>query len=92
MILAFGALFDFPVVLLGLIRLGVVNVETLARARRVVVVLILLASAVLTPSPDPVSMLLLAVPLLVFFEATLAIARSLGRGDRRSLTQPPENS
>lgn len=76
MLLAFGLLFDFPVVMLGLIRLGVLRAEAVAKARRIVVVLIFIAAAILTPSPDPVSQLLLALPLIVLFEISLVIART----------------
>jgi len=75
MVLALGLLFDFPVVIWGLIRLGVVKSETFAKARKVIIVGIFIAAAVLTPSPDPVSQLLLAVPLLILFEVSLAVAR-----------------
>jgi len=74
MILAFGVLFDFPIAIVGLVRLGVLQTARLKRGRRTVIVLILIASAVLTPSPDPVSQLLLAVPLLFLFELSLLVA------------------
>jgi sec-independent protein translocase protein TatC len=74
MILAFGVLFDFPIAIVGLVRLGVLQTARLKRGRRAVIVLILIASAVLTPSPDPVSQLLLAVPLLFLFEVSLFVA------------------
>lgn len=74
MILTFGVLFDFPIAIVGLVRLGVLQTVRLKRSRRTVVVLILIASAVLTPSPDPVSQMLLAVPLLFLFEISLLVA------------------
>lgn len=75
MLLAFGILFDFPVVLIGLVHLGVVRSKVLAKSRKIIMVLIFVAAAVLTPSPDPVSQILLALPLAVLFEASLALAR-----------------
>ncbi len=74
MLLAFGVLFDFPVVVIGLVRLGVVKTAGLKKARRLVIVLIFAAAAILTPSPDPVSQLLLAFPLVFLFEISLWIA------------------
>ena len=74
MILAFGVFFDFPVVLVGLVRLGVVRTQTLARARRSMIVFIFIAAAVLTPSPDPLSQILLAVPMVGLFEISLWVA------------------
>jgi len=77
MILACGILFDFPVVIVGLVRLGVVKTKTLAKARKMLIVAIFILSAILTPSPDPVSQLLLALPLWTLFEISLFIAKWL---------------
>ena len=83
MIVAFGLLFDFPVLILGLVRLGVVGSRDLAKARRLMIVCIFIAAAVLTPSPDPLSQLLLAFPLIFLFEVSLAIARGMESGRSR---------
>jgi len=74
LILAFGLLFDFPVVLIGLIRLGTVSTNSLARARKVVIVFIFITAAILTP-PDPVSQALLALPLIILYEISLVAGR-----------------
>ena len=75
LILAFGAMFQAPLVALVAVRLGIVAPETLAHARPYVVVAILVLAAVLTP-PDVVSQILLALPSWLLFELGLAIARS----------------
>lgn len=77
MIVASGLVFDLPVILVGLVQLGVVRVRTLQRSRKAMVVLILILAAVLTPTPDPVSQVALAVPILILFEVSLLIARRL---------------
>ena len=74
LVLAFGTMFQAPLVALGAVRLGLVAPDTLARARPYVVVGILLLAAILTP-PDVVSQLLLAVPSWLLFELGLVIAR-----------------
>ena len=74
MLLAFGILFDFPVILIGLVKLGVVSSKTLAKSRRIAVVFIFIAAAILTPSPDPFSQCLLAFPLILLFEISLFIS------------------
>jgi sec-independent protein translocase protein TatC len=71
-ILAFGISFLLPVLLLLLNRAGIVSRAQLARARRYVIVLAFAVAAVLTP-PDPMSQLLLAIPLILLFEGSLAI-------------------
>ncbi|MBI3312765.1 MAG: twin-arginine translocase subunit TatC [Candidatus Omnitrophica bacterium] len=74
-LIAFGVLFDFPVFIVGLVRLGVVKTKTLVKARKAFIVIIFVLSALLTPSPDPVSQLLLALPLMLLFEISLWISR-----------------
>ena len=73
-ILAFGASFLLPVLLLLLNRAGIVSRAQLAGARRYVVVAIFILSAVITP-PDVISQLLLATPLILLFEGSLLIMR-----------------
>lgn len=85
MMLAFGILFIFPVIQLGLVRLGLVSTATLSRSRRIIIVLIFIAAAVLTPSPDPFSQLLLAIPLWGLFEISLLAARSIEKGRNPAL-------
>ncbi|MDP3920108.1 MAG: twin-arginine translocase subunit TatC [Candidatus Omnitrophota bacterium] len=79
MIIAFGVLFDFPVFIIGVVRLGITDSSTLRKARKTIIVIIFIAAAILTPSPDPISQLLLAVPLLVLFEVSLFIAKCIER-------------
>ena len=88
MILIFGVLFNFPVVIFGLVRLGVVNPDALSRARRGVIVFLFVLAAVLTPSPDPVSQILLALPLVLLFEISLAISRRVFPGGRPRIDKP----
>lgn len=73
-ILAFGASFLLPVLMLLLNRAGLVTREQLVAARRYVVVAIFIVAAVITP-PDVVSQFLLATPLLILFEGTLLLMR-----------------
>ena len=79
-ILAFGISFLLPVLLLLLNRAGVVSRAQLAGARRYVIVGIVALAAIITP-PDPASQLLLAAPLLLLFEGSLAIMRITERKD-----------
>jgi len=74
MLVAFGAAFQLPLVLLFLMRTGLVTRAYLARNRRMVVVIVLIAAAVFTP-PDIVSMFVMAVPLYALFEIALGIER-----------------
>lgn len=72
---SFGLAFVTPVVLVGLVKLRVLSVKNLKSARRYVVVGIFILAAIITPTPDPLSQCLLAIPLIVLFEASIWIAR-----------------
>lgn len=74
-ILSCGIIFDFPIMLMGLIKLGVVRLETLQSSRKIIIVLIFVLAAILTPSPDPVTQLFLAIPLLALFELSVIMSR-----------------
>ncbi|MBI1403437.1 MAG: twin-arginine translocase subunit TatC [Porphyrobacter sp.] len=73
-ILAFGITFLLPVLLLLLHRAGIITRAQMAGARRYVIVGIFALSAVVTP-PDPGSQVILALPLLLLFEASLLMMR-----------------
>ncbi len=74
---AFGVTFEVPVAVIVLVRAGVVSVQTLKAARPYVIVGAFIVAAVFTP-PDVLSQIMLAVPLIVLFEAGLFIAGFLG--------------
>ena len=75
----FGLTFEFPVVLVGLELAHVVTPAQLRKFRRAAIIIIVIASGVLTPSSDPFSMLAMAVPMLVFYELSIIIGRLLKR-------------
>lgn len=79
-ILAFGISFLLPVLLLLLHRAGIVTRSQLVAARRYVIVGVFIIAAVVTP-PDPGSQLILAIPLLLLFEGSVAI---MWLGDRKA--------
>ena len=78
-IAVFGFTFEFPVVLVGLQLAGVVTPRRLASFRRWAIVIIVVVAAVITPSGDPFSMLVLAVPLYGFYELSIVVGKLLRR-------------
>jgi sec-independent protein translocase protein TatC len=76
-LLAFGAAFEFPLILLSLTLVGVLSSRKLRDWRRYALVLIAVIAAVITPSQDWFTMTALMVPLLIFYELSILIARLL---------------
>ena len=66
-VLAFGIVFEFPIVVVILSKLGIVTRNTLIKYRRHAIVVILCIAAIITPA-DPMSMLIAAAPLLILYE------------------------
>jgi len=79
LMLAFGATFEFPVVIVGLEIAGVITPARLSKWRRGAIIAMVVFAAVATPSSDPFSMLALAIPLLVFYELSIVIGKLLGK-------------
>ena len=78
-ILAFGLGFEFPILLISLSAAGVLTYETMRKYRRQVILGLSIFSAVITPSPDPISMLALLIPLYLFYEGAIIVSRLLKR-------------
>jgi sec-independent protein translocase protein TatC len=78
-ILAFGLGFEFPILLISLTAAGVLTNETMRRYRRQVILGLAIFAAVITPSPDPISMLALLIPLYLFYEGAIIVSRLLKR-------------
>ncbi len=73
-VIIFGVAFQLPVLILILVRLGVVTPEVLAKYRRHIIVGLLIIAAILTP-PDPLTQIMLTLPLYLLFELSLLAAR-----------------
>lgn len=74
-ILAFGVVFELPVVLVLLAKVGVIDDKFLRKNRRWAVLAMAFAAAVITPSQDAFSMLAMFVPLYVLYEVSIVVAR-----------------
>jgi sec-independent protein translocase protein TatC len=76
-LLGCGLVFQLPLAILAVTRLGIVSVSQLTSNRRYAYLIIAIIAAAL-PGVDPISMLLEMVPLLVLFELSILIARAFG--------------
>ena len=88
-VLAFGAMFELPIVLLALLKAGLLELDTLKKQRPLLVVIILILAAFLTP-PDIISQLMLAVPTYLLFEMTLIVGKFIKLQEK--VEAPAENA
>lgn len=79
MLLAFGIVLEFPIVLVGLSKVRILNYRRIARQRRWAIVGIVAFAIVLTPGGDPISPLILSSVMLLLFEGSLLVIRFIGR-------------
>ncbi len=79
-VLSFGAAFEMPIVMVGLVSLGILSPKTISGKRGYVYIILATLGAVLTPGADILSMLLLWIPLTVLFEGTMVVIRIFGIG------------
>jgi sec-independent protein translocase protein TatC len=75
MLLAIGVIFQLPLAMFFLSKVHLINPRMLGSIRRYVVVAAFIISAVVTPTPDPLNQLLVAVPILVLYEVGVLLAR-----------------
>ncbi len=78
LLVGFGLVFEMPVLVLILARLGVISAGFLAGQRKFAVVIVFILAAVFTP-PDVVSQFLMGVPMLLLYEFSILLARIAGR-------------
>lgn len=74
LMIAFGAVFELPVVIFFLAKIGIVNADMLRKYRRFSIVGIFVVAAILTP-PDVISQIAMAIPLLILYEISIFIAK-----------------
>ena len=79
MIVAFGVAFEFPILLVFLELARVLTSRKLRKWRRPAIVIIVAAAAIITPSQDPYSLFAMAIPMYLFYEASILIGRLLKR-------------
>ena len=88
-LLGFGLSFQLPVLVFFLAKLGIVNDKLLSRYRKYAILLMFIAAAILTPSPDALSQILMAIPLLFLYEVSIIVAKFAAR-KKEAPPQPEE--
>ncbi len=89
LLVSVGAVFETPVIILFLARLGIVTPKTLASKRRHAVVIAFILAAIITPTFDPVNQSLVAFPLIALYEMSIWLAKLVQRRETRQVTPAP---
>jgi len=89
-LLAFGAIFEIPIILFFLVRMGILSEKQLRSNRKYAILLAFVAAAILTPTPDVVNQCLMAVPIIVLYEVSLVMIRLLAK--KKPETAPEQSA
>ncbi len=84
---AFGLAFQLPIVVVLLAALGIVNSRLLTRHWREATVLIFLAAAIITPTRDPLTMTIAALPMVVLYLGTIGFVKRMERRRQRKVAE-----
>ena len=87
-----GAVFELPMVSFFLSKVGILKPEFMRKYRKHAVVAILIVAAVMTPSPDVVSQIMLAIPLFILYEISIYICKVSQRDRNETLIEDDENN
>ncbi len=79
LLIAFGVIFEMPVLMVFLAKIGVVSLGLLNRYRKYAILINFIVAAILTPTPDIVNQLMMAVPLMVLYEISIIAVWLFGR-------------
>ncbi|MGC2062051.1 MAG: twin-arginine translocase subunit TatC [Thermodesulfovibrionales bacterium] len=83
-ILAFGAIFELPLVIIFLVRFGFVTPDALAKKRRYAILVAFIVGAVLTPTPDAFNQTLMAVPIILLYEVGILVSRFIKKPGKKN--------
>jgi sec-independent protein translocase protein TatC len=81
MIFAFGITFEIPIIMMVLGKIGIVKSRSLSKTRRYAVLVVTVAAALITPTPDVYNMMLLAVPMYILYEAGIVLMKLVEKKD-----------
>jgi sec-independent protein translocase protein TatC len=79
LLLAFGIIFEIPVFLFFMTKIGLVTPRKLARMRRYAIVVCFIVAAIITPTPDAFTQLMMAIPMIVLYEVGILVSKLAGR-------------
>ena len=82
-----GILFQMPLLVMVLTRIGIVTAKFLRKYRRHAFVVLLIAAAIITPSTDPFSLAIVTLPLYLLYEASIIIASRINRRQQKEMNE-----
>jgi sec-independent protein translocase protein TatC len=82
-----GVLFQMPLLVMVLARIGIVTGKFLRKYRRHAFVIILIAAAIITPSTDPFSLTIVTIPLYLLFEASIIVATRINKRQEKEMNE-----
>ena len=85
----FGIVFEMPVITAILTQFGLIRAEWLIKARSIAIVLCFLLAALITP-PDIVSQIMVAIPMVILYQLSIAICTVIGKVKRRNQAEETE--
>ena len=91
MVLGMGAAFQFPMVIQILVYLGIVDVPKLKSIRRIMIVVFFVISAIITPTPDPLTQCMVAGPMIILYELSIYVAGRVAKARERGLEMDLED-
>ncbi len=85
-VLASGIIFELPIIIYFLTRVGIITPEFLRKNRKISLVLVLSLSAIITP-PDIVSQIIVSIPILILYEVSIIIAKVVTKKQKKELEE-----
>jgi len=89
LLLAFGIVFEIPVFIFFLAKIGVVNSRMLAKQRKYAILLIFIVAAIITPTPDAFTQTIMAIPMMILYEIGILVAKW---GERKKVKKEQEET
>ncbi|ACI20262.1 MULTISPECIES: twin-arginine translocase subunit TatC [Thermodesulfovibrio] len=83
-LLAFGLVFELPILIVITTRMGLITPQTLKKYRRLAIVLAFVVAAIITPTPDAFNQTLMAVPMIILYELGIWVSILLNKKGKNS--------
>ncbi len=88
LLLAFGVIFEMPIFMVFLAKVGLVDVGFLNRNRKYAILINFIIAAILTPTPDVVNQMMMGVPLMILYEISVLAVWAFGKKGFTGFSSP----